>query len=212
MAKRDFIFIDESGDPGTATDYYILGLIHLTDETLKEINIHLGAFRYFGSLKKEINSRRLNSLQKEMLINIFKMIIDKNLFLKFSSIYVDKKDYHGPYLKDNYNPDYFRNLMARKLLEFHFHYEKPQSREIEIIFDRFYSQEIKEQKLRNYLRTDKYNLIPDFLHIIQADSRYVELLQIVDFITGLVKEKFFTHKERDDKNIFDFIRIKKVEK
>jgi len=29
LPKRDFIFIDESGDPGSATGYYILGLLHI---------------------------------------------------------------------------------------------------------------------------------------------------------------------------------------
>jgi len=63
-AKRDFLFIDESGEPGDVTDYYIMGLIHVTDESLKKMNIHLGAFRYFGTIKKELKSTRLNEIQK----------------------------------------------------------------------------------------------------------------------------------------------------
>jgi hypothetical protein len=212
MAKRDFIFIDEAGEPGHETDYYVLGLLHLTDETLKEINIHLGAFRYFGCIRKELISTRLNSLQKEQLLNILKICMDNNSFLKASAVYVDKKDYQGPYLKEDFNPNYFRNLIIRKLLEFHFSENKPQSREVELIIDRFYSSEEQEQTMRNYLRMDKYNLLPKFLHIIQADSRYVELLQIVDWISGSVKEKFFTHPERDYGELFKYIKVKKIQR
>jgi hypothetical protein len=212
MAKRDFIFIDEAGEPGRETDYYVLGLLHLTDETLKEINIHLGAFRYFGCIRKELISTRLNSLQKEQLLNILKICMNNNSFLKASAVYVDKKDYQGPYLKEDFNPNYFRNLIIRKLLEFHFSENKPQSRELELIIDRFYSSEEQEQTMRNYLRMDKYNLLPKFLHIIQADSRYVELLQIVDWISGSVKEKFFTHPERDYGELFKYIKVKKIQR
>jgi hypothetical protein len=212
MAKRDFIFIDEAGEPGYETDYYVLGLLHLTDETLKEINIHLGAFRYFGCIRKELISTRLNSLQKEQLLNILKICMNNNSFLKASAVYVDKRDYQGPYLKEDFNPNYFRNLIIRKLLEFHFSENKPQSREVELIIDRFYSSEEQEQTMRNYLRMDKYNLLPKFLHIIQADSRYVELLQIVDWISGSVKEKFFTHPERDYGELFKYIKVKKIQR
>ena len=210
--KRDFIFIDEAGEPGKITPYYIAGLLHLTDVSLKNINIHLGAFRYFGCIKRELTSTRLNKLQKEQLLNILKLSVDNKNFVRATAVYVDKKDYQGPYLKDDFNPNYFRNLIIRKLLEFHFQNNKPQTKEIELIIDRFYSSEEQEQKLRNYLRTDRYDKLPDFLHIIQADSRYVELLQIVDWISGSVKEKFFTHPERDFRDLFEFISIKKIMK
>ncbi|MEM2174328.1 MAG: DUF3800 domain-containing protein [Candidatus Micrarchaeia archaeon] len=226
MAKRDFLFIDEAGDPGIfskgGSRYYIMGLIHLTDESIKEINIHLEAFRYFGHIKRELISTRLNKLQKEQILKIFEMAKLNNYFIKASAIYLDKEKYQGPYLEKptTANPEVifisreninrFRNLMVRKLLEFHFSYIEPQSREIEIVIDRFYSSEEQEQKLRNYLRTDKYNKIPDFLHIIQADSRYVELLQIADYVSGIIKEKFFVHPDRNYEDFIKFINVKEI--
>jgi hypothetical protein len=138
--------------------------------------------------------------------------MNNNSFLKASAVYVDKRDYQGPYLKEDFNPNYFRNLIIRKLLEFHFSENKPQSREVELIIDRFYSSEEQEQTMRNYLRMDKYNLLPKFLHIIQADSRYIEFLQIVDWISGSVKEKFFTHPERDYGELFEYIKVKKIQR
>ena len=209
--KRDFIFIDESGDPGKATDYYIAGLLHITDVSLRQINPHLGALRYFGFVRKELKSTQLGKVQKDQILNILKIAFSSGFFVKTTAVYVDKDEYEGPYLgKNDFNPNFFRNLILRKLLEFHFENVKPQSKEIEIVIDRIYSSEELEQRLRNYLRTDKYNRLPKFLHIIQADSRYVECLQIADWVSGMVKEKYFTHPERELEEIFDYVNVKQI--
>lgn len=154
-AKRDFIFIDESGDPGTFTDYYILGLVHITDISLKKLNIHLGALRYFGSIRSELKSTKLNSLQKEHLLNILKISMHDNDFIKATAIFIKKNNYKGNYLKDKEgflkNAAKFRHFAMRRLLEFHFQNEEAQSKEIELVIDRFHSDERKEQQMRNYL-------------------------------------------------------------
>lgn len=64
--------------------------------------------------------------------------------------------------------------------------------------------------MRNYLRTDKHNRIPDFLHIIQADSRYVELLQIADWVSGAVKEKHFGSTAHDYEDLFDYVAVQQI--
>ncbi len=215
--KRDFIFIDESGEPGTETSYYILGLLHITDKTIDNINLHLGAFRYFGNIKKELKSTKLNHTQRDKLLNILKYSVnnqDVHDFTKATSVYANKKNYKGNYLGNNEeekDATRFRHFMVRRLLEFHFSKNKPQTNEIELIFDRFHSGETKEQQMRNYLRKLSYlKILPNFLHITQADSRYLELLQVVDWVAGSVKEKFFTHPERDHEDLFNFIDIKEV--
>ena len=215
MAKRDFIFIDESGEPGEETSYYIQGLLHVTDESLKKINIHLRAFRYFGNIRGELKSTRLNKLQKEKLSDILKYSIGDNNFVKASSVFMNKKNYRGDYLKEK--PDTpkdatrFRHFIIRRLLEFHFQKNKPQSNEIEIVIDRFHSGEVKEQQMKNYLRKLSHlSFLPNFLHIIQADSRYLELLQIVDWIAGSVKEKYFIHSDRKYDDLFKYINVKEV--
>ena len=215
MAKRDFIFIDESGEPGKETPYYIQGLLHITDESLKKLNIHLGAFRYFGDIRGELKSTKLNKLQKEKLLDILKYSIQDNNFVKATVVFVNKKRYEGRYLgeKVGFPKDAarFRHFIMRRLLEFHFQKNKSQSNEIEIIIDRFHSDEVKEQQIKNYLRKlSSLSFLPNFLHIIQADSRYLELLQIADWIAGSVKEKFFTHPERDYNDLFKYINSKEV--
>jgi len=225
MVKRDFIFIDEAGDPGLATPYYIQGLLHVTDESIKKLNIHLGAFRYFGNIRGELKSTKLNKIQKEQLIAILQFFIENQGFIKTTAVYLNKKNYIGPFLHPKYdggiawknveNPTKFRHLMMRKLLEFHFENNQPQSNELELIIDRFHSNEQQEQRMKNYLRTNRpgyASVIPKFLHIIQADSRYVELLQVADLIAGYVKEKFFTHSEREFPNIFNCIKVLEIKK
>lgn len=212
--KRDFIFIDESGDPGEATEYFIVGLLHLTDESMKKINIHLGAFRYFATIKKEMKSTRLTKMQKEQLCNILKLSLTENVFIRASVVYVRKDDYEGNYLFDKFgysrDATKFRHFITRKLLEFHFKENKVQSDEIELVIDRFHSSEFKEKQLKKYLRSKEFERIPPLLHIIQADSRYVELLQVVDWITGTVKERFFVHSDRNFNGLFECIKVKKI--
>lgn len=215
MPKRDFIFIDESGEPGEETPYYIQGLLHITDESLKKINIHLGAFRYFGNIRGELRSTRLNKLQKEKLLDILKCSIEDNNFVKASSVFVNKQNYKGNYLREGVgipkDAGRFRHFVIRRLLEFHFENYKAQSDEIEIVIDRFHSNELKEQQMRNYLRKlSSLKILPNFLHITQADSRYLELLQITDWVAGSVKEKFFLHPERDYNNLFKYIKIREI--
>ena len=53
------------------------------------------------------------------------LFISNNDFVKATAIYVDKKRYEGPYFKNDSNPNRFRNLMMRKLLEFHFENNEP---------------------------------------------------------------------------------------
>lgn len=211
--KRDFLFIDESGDPGTLSPYYILGLIHVTDVSLKDVNLHLGALRYFGSVRRELKSSRITPEQRDQLHRILAHAHD-NCFVRSSAIYVPKSEYDGIYLTDradqSADASRFQNLMLRRLLEYHFSVCKPQSQEVELVVDRFYRSETLEQRMKRYLREDKHGVLPAFLHITQADSRYVELLQIADWIAGAVKEHFFTHQDRDFADLFTFINAAKV--
>ncbi|OGJ64157.1 hypothetical protein A3C37_04015 [Candidatus Peribacteria bacterium RIFCSPHIGHO2_02_FULL_53_20] len=211
--KRDFLFIDESGDPGTFSLYYILGLLHVTDLSLKELNLHLGAMRYFGNIRREMKSGRLSKEQKGRLTAILSAVNDQ-CFIRASAIYIAKKDYKGVYLEDKLgypqSSNKFKNLMLRRLLEVHFNHGKPQSDEVELVIDRFQLSEPLEQQMRNYLRVDKHKILPAFIHITQADSRYVELLQIADWISGAVKERFFTDQDRDFGNLFSVVHVEKV--
>lgn len=56
--KPEFIFIDESGDPGPPVEgsnsVYILVALHLSDAALRQAQRHLTAFRYHHGVSKEL--------------------------------------------------------------------------------------------------------------------------------------------------------------
>lgn len=216
MAKRDFVFLDEAGEPGIETPYYISGLIHLTDDSLKAINVDLGAFRYFGRVRGELKSTRLNPLQKDHLLALLQKGLADHQFVQASVAYVQKEHYQGPFLwpKAGMVPDAtkFRHLVLRRHLTWHFQQHPPQSNEVELVLDRFHSDEAKAEQLRHYLRKDDKAELPDFLHIIQADSRYVELLQVADWISGSVKEAVFTHPEREKSDLLNYVDVVEITK
>ena len=64
MPRHDFLFVDESGDPGFAPDpetgdllsssYYVSAVLHLCDDSFGNINKHVPAFRYFSGLNREL--------------------------------------------------------------------------------------------------------------------------------------------------------------
>ena len=64
MAKNDFIFVDESGDTGYKLDpetgellsspYYVLAALHVTDESIRWINRHVAAFRFYTGFSREL--------------------------------------------------------------------------------------------------------------------------------------------------------------
>jgi len=70
-------------------------------------------------------------------------------FLKASAIYIDKNKYEGNYIDDKpghpKDATRFRHFAMRRLLEFHFQKFPPQSREVELVIDRFHSTDAKEQ-------------------------------------------------------------------
>ncbi len=214
MPARDFVFIDEAGEPGIASNYYVLGLIHLTDVSLEKINIDLGALRYFGKIKKELKSTKMRPEEKERIPEII-LSVAGEAFVRASAVYVNKGQYLGKYLRnDGLPPDgaRFRNHIARELLEFHFAHFPQQSSEIELIFDRIHLSDSREYQLKQYLRNEQPKSLPTFKFIAQADSRYVELLQIADWVAGVVKEKYFTHPEREYRAFLEFINLKQLTK
>ncbi len=154
-------------------------------------------------------------IQARQLITILKLSIAQGLFIKATAVYIDKNDYTGAYLKDIdgnlKNPTKFRHFTMKKLLEFHFAQHKPQSKEIELVIDRFQRGQEKEQQLKNYLNTfAHFSFYRYSFFISQVDSRYVELVQVADWIAGCVKEKHFVHTERKFEDLFDYIKINQI--
>ena len=57
MARYDYIFVDESGDPAFKVDpishqplssnFYTAAALHVCDNSFRDLNKHIAAFRYF---------------------------------------------------------------------------------------------------------------------------------------------------------------------
>lgn len=189
--KRDFIFIDESGDPGepqsTSSPYYVAACLHVTDVQMEDLLPHFVNLRYFKSLSRELKPIVSNPKLLPKILDI----LGWHDGIRISAVHLIKKDYKGPYLTDaspkGKNPRYFQNFILRQLLEHHFATSKFETEEGELIIDRVSMTFANEIGLRNYLNNN-WNL-PDFAHITFADSRYVECLQIVDLIASLVRRQ-----------------------
>jgi len=198
--KRDFIFIDESGDPGdlhsTSSSYYIAACIHVTDIQMEELLPHFVGLRFFQNLSRELKP----IISNQKLLPKILDILNWHDGIRVSAVHLTKKEYSGPYLSDRSprgkNPRFFQNFVIRQLLEHHFSGGGFQTDEGELVFDRISMTFENEVNLRDYIN-ENWNL-PDFSHITFADSRYVECLQIADLIAGLVREKILEENPKYD--------------
>ncbi|MFB6290742.1 MAG: DUF3800 domain-containing protein [Candidatus Bipolaricaulia bacterium] len=212
--KRDFVFIDESGNDGEpgregASDYYMVNALHLTDSTLQDMFKRLNHLRYFHKLDGELKNEHKDPKIRNSLLDISEWFhsID-GIFM--TSGYLDKTSYEGPYLHKGSprgrNPKYFRNFIISKTLERHFHKNQTLSPEpeLEIVIDRFIENKEDEENLVNYLRTRN---LPDILHVVQVDSRYSDPIQIVDLFGRLLKAKYVDGWEKLEDYDFDFVEV-----
>lgn len=210
FATRDFLFVDESGDPGLgpgSSSGIVVGCFHLTDIGLEQFHRHFSAMTYFRTKLRELKSSRLSRLQKDQVADILKWLRD-NDHASFSAAFVNKRYYTGPYLKPNTNqppqPTYFRNFLNRQLLERHFQDHQPVSQKIEIVFDRVVA-EPDERNFKQYLRGNLR--LPRLDAITQCDSRTVPALQFVDTMVHIVKETLFGKSESVDGRLLDCMTL-----
>ncbi len=195
MVKNDFIFIDESGDTGYKLDpdtgellsspYFVLAALHVTGESIRLLNRHIAAFRFYTGFSRELKFPP----EKEpftRLLDPIQEIVMRGASIHASAVYLDKQRYMGDYLKPGgVRPQstlYFRNRVLRCLLEFHFKSYGLMSRRYELILDRIDMTPSQIRNLETYLRNRRGLIAPRL--ITQADSIYVEGLQVVDNIAS----------------------------
>ena len=140
MAKHDYIFVDESGDPGYKIDpesgrllsssFYIVAALHLSDDAFGTLNKHVAAFRFYSGLSRELKiPQSQESFSK--LLDPIRVLSEAGKNIWASVVYLDKLKYTGSYLKPGgsrpADPIKFRNYVLRRLLEHHFKAYKLQS-------------------------------------------------------------------------------------
>ncbi|MDB5264521.1 MAG: hypothetical protein JWN64_92 [Parcubacteria group bacterium] len=200
--ERIFLFIDESGDPGSlespdSSTFYQLNIVAVTRSSLKVISQHLSRFRYFQDAGKELK-RYITPKFKKKLCELFE-ICSENPGIELGIFHITKKNYTGPYLevgneKFSHNPKRFSNFLIRRSLETFLKDILPRNNaglfskglEIEVVFDRFLLNERDEQNLKDYLRKKSY--LPSLSHITQVDSDYSDFVQFADYLGKLAKD------------------------
>ena len=167
MAKNDFIFVDESGDTGYKLDpdtgellsspYFALVALHVTDESIRLINRHIAAFRFYTGFDRELKLPSEKDIFNRLVIPINDLTARRDVFA--SVVYLDKMEYAGPYLKAGgqrpQSARYFRNRVLRCLLESHFQSYELVSGRYELILDRVDMKLADIENLRGYILIGK---------------------------------------------------------
>ena len=202
MPRHDYIFVDESGDPAftcdqisgrlLSTSFYIVGALHLCNDSFRDLNKHVAAFRYYSGLNRELKIPAEKDEFTRLLDPIRAMAQGgKNIWA--SVVYVDKLKYNGSYLKPRgkrpASPVRFRNYMLRRLLEHHFQRYPLRSKQYDLVLDRVELTREETENLRRYISGNSN--IPTPTHITHAASIYVEGLQIVHHIANGYKSAIY---------------------
>ena len=195
MPKHDYLFVDESGDPGYAIDpesgrllstlYYTAAVLHIVDDAFRDINRHIAGFRFYTGLNKEL---KIPPKAKGFhpLVEPIGVLSEMGVGIFASAVYLDKRRYTGRYLKPNDErqqaPVRFRNFVLRRLLEHHFMTYSLQSSRYDLVLDRIDMPDYDREGLENYLAGNL--TIPRPNYITHASSIYVEALQIVHHLAN----------------------------
>ena len=195
MPRHDYIFVDESGDPGfthnavsgqlASSRFYVAAALHLCDDSFGDLNKHIAAFRYYSGLSREL---KLPPEREEFtkLIDPIRALAEGGKNIWASVVYLDKLNYTGSYLKPGgrrpADPVRFRNYILRRLLEHHFQQYQLQSEHYDLVLDRIELTLQQDLHLRQYISGNRN--IPTPTHITHAASIYVEGLQVVHHIAN----------------------------
>jgi hypothetical protein len=178
-ARRDFIFIDEHGDPGpaaTGSAHFASMAVHATDVSLPALVECFADLRFYRQIYKE--TKNLDSIPalRPKLAQIFRHVAAAHA-IHFGVTHLDKRRYTGPYM-DPVDGVRFRNFQVRCILEWHFSRHPLVSTECEIVLDRHSHSHSQLDDLRRYLGGS--GRLPRFAAVTAVDSRYVESIQVAD--------------------------------
>jgi len=214
---RDYIFVDESGDPGNpfsidssgnkiptgASLFYILTAICIDDKKLFLLEHEMMSVKNRFGYKKEIKSEEISlGLYKELLklINTLGITIYYRL--------VDKTTYKGqfkvdgvPKLHNVFDEYNLARVVAFACVEHNLQnvdivIDRTDRRRLDGKFDSFDS--YLKSKVKKYLGKTKSVDISNITHV---DSKYVNVMQMSDIVSGAIRDKFTGKNE----NLFEMI-------
>jgi hypothetical protein len=140
MAEKEFLFVDESGDPGVVGNpLYILAAMHVDLGVLDRIRSHLMAFRYHHDVVRELKNQRWADKLTEAprrLLEPLAALTDDGL-ISTTLNWLNKPTYisnDGPHLDGG--PSWrFRHFQLRLLLERHTG-RRPWGESLDLVVDR----------------------------------------------------------------------------
>ena len=186
-----YLLMDESGDPGLDTDFFIAGTVEVSREALKDLRRLLAPYTHHYHLYNENKAAGLSATGRPRLkaCEILCAILDRD-DTHASVVYVEKDRYTGPYLGKQGKPVVpakFRNFVTRLLLEHHFQGRNiPTDTQIELVFDRVSMSRAVRQNLESYL-SGNFRL-PTIHHYTHVDSEYADPIFMPDLAVTVVKE------------------------
>ena len=195
MPNYDFLFVDESGDPGyklepesgrlLSSPYYTTAVLHVCDDSLPLLTRHMANFRFYRGW---YNDLKVPTGVPEFgrLMGPIQAMAEEGENLWASVVYLNKDRYTGGYLKPGgrrpSDPKMFRNYVLRRLLEFHFQRCPVLSGQYDLILDRFDLTSKDKEDLIQYLAGNRH--IPTPAYITHASSAYVDGLQVVHHLAN----------------------------
>ncbi len=188
--EKQFIFIDESGDPGPAGEpIYILAALHMAEPLLNHVRYHDAAFRYHSQIIKEYKNQGWASGIGQAGIRLLSALADLTVPDQLTSTvtWLNKATYianGGPYLRPGQTRE-FRHFQIRLLLERH-QATRVWSSRLDVVLDRWESSVEGRRNLEDYLRGN-YLLRPQIETVTLVDSLYSDLIQIADLYTRLAR-------------------------
>jgi hypothetical protein len=199
---RNYIFVDESGDPGLdGNPRYMLVGMQMDEDGLTRFRQHLTAFRYHHEVVKELKAQRFAdklSPQARHLLDFLADLTDDG-YIASTATWLEKEKYRkggGPYLAKTGTTWQFRHFQLRLLLERHVSHVT-WAAETDLVIDRWKMSLDQRGNLEQYLRGN-YNLRPVFANITTVDSVYCDPIQVVDIYGRLLRRVVEGGAEADE--------------
>lgn len=215
MSKKyfNYIFVDESGDPGKpyrvddsgqkistgASLYYILSAVCVNSRQLFLLEDRIIEIKNEFGYKKEIKSSDVSLGLYKALLNVI-----NELDIKIYYRLIDKKKYKGKFAapeKKNHNVFDEYNLVKLVNLAI----RKSEFLDTEVVIDRTDRRLLDGnfENCDNYLkkRVNTKTMLR-VKHITHVNSEYVNAMQMSDLASGAIKE-YFTKKNTDLKKVIN---------